>query len=283
TVLGVLMVLHPSLSRTVWALTSGAPIRTADGRILGAVLTVTDITAIRRLEEQRSAYILGISHGLRTPLTVILGQAQLLQRAAEKCALTGRERTGVEAIVANARRMGVMLRDLIDLTEIDAGKPLKLNRVLLNPRSFVLELTQQSIGFLETARILVESPEDLPSVSTDPDRLQRILINLLSNALKYSHPGSTVRVTLAQRDGEVVVAVSDRGQGIPPEEMELLFQPYRRVQLARGRRESLGLGLYITKGLVEALGGRIWVESKVGEGSTFSFTLPMAEPSQSSS
>lgn len=231
---------------------------------------------LETLQEQRARYILGISHGLRTPLTVVQGRAQLLLQALEKTGVTGRERDSAEAIVGAAQRMGVMLRDLVDLTHLEAGEPLRLNRVPLDPRSFVFDLKERMAGILETERIRVEAPEGLPQVLADPDRLERILTNLLSNALKYLPPGSEVTVSLARRDGEVVTSVTDLGPGIPPEELPLLFQPYRRVRLARGRPESLGLGLYITKGLVEAHGGRIWVESELGKGSTFSFTLPVA-------
>jgi signal transduction histidine kinase len=105
--------------------------------------------------------------------------------------------------------------------------------------------------------------------------LERILINLLSNALQYSDRGTKIAVDLAQRDGEVVTSVTDRGHGIPPDELPQLFEPYQRVQLAQERRESVGLGLYIAKGLVEAHGGRIWVESELGKGSSFSFSLPV--------
>jgi signal transduction histidine kinase len=113
-------------------------------------------------------------------------------------------------------------------------------------------------------------------VLADPDRLERILMNLLTNALKYSAPGTPVTVALARRDGQVVTAVSDQGPGIPPDELPHLFERYYRARETRERKEGLGLGLYITKGLVEAHGGRLWVESQVGKGSTFSFSLPAA-------
>ncbi len=100
--------------------------------------------------------------------------------------------------------------------------------------------------------------------------------NLLSNALKYSAPGTQVLVTMVAQDNEVVVSVKDEGPGVAAEDLSKLFQRYYRTQTAKGHRAGLGLGLYITKGLVEAHSGRIWAESELGKGSTFSFTLPKA-------
>ncbi|HEX2923928.1 MAG TPA: ATP-binding protein, partial [Chloroflexota bacterium] len=99
----------------------------------------------------------------------------------------------------------------------------------------------------------------------------------LSNALRFSDPNTEVTITLSHQDGEVVTSVSDRGKGISSEELPLLFQPYQRARVIRRPQESLGLGLYITKGLVEAHQGRIWVESEAGKGSTISFALPAAD------
>ncbi len=277
TVQGVVMVTHPDPEKVAWISASGAPVRTADGRLLGAVVTLTDITPIRQLQEQRAKYILGISHGLRTPLTVIQGQAELLLEALQRADLNSRMRRSAESVIASARRMSVMLRDLVDLTEIEAGKPLKLNRMPVDLRSFVLDLRDRMAGLLEAERIRMEAPARLPRVSVDPDRLERILINLLSNALRYSVPGTEVTVALSCRNGEVITSVRDCGMGIPADEIPLLFQPYRRAMVARRPEERLGLGLYITKGLVEIHGGRIWVESELRKGSTFSFSLPVAK------
>ena len=169
-----------------------------------------------------------------------------------------------------------MIRDLVDLTEVEAGRPLKLNRVPVDLRSFMLGLRERLAGLLETERVRVEALERLPQVLADTDRLERILINLLSNALRCSAPGTEVTVTLSRHNNEVITSVTDRGIGIPPMELPLLFQPYRRTMVVRRPQERLGLGLYITKGLVEAHGGRIWAQSEVGKGSTFSFALPAA-------
>ena len=121
----------------------------------------------------------------------------------------------------------------------------------------------------------MEVPEEVPLVLVDVDQLERILRNLLSNAVKYSEKGTPITVTISNREGQVQTAVSDRGPGIPPEDAGKLFGRYYRTTSARTQKSGLGLGLYITKMLVEAHGGRIWVESELGKGSTFHFTLPV--------
>ncbi|MHB1415612.1 MAG: sensor histidine kinase, partial [Chloroflexota bacterium] len=141
-----------------------------------------------------------------------------------------------------------------------------------------LDLAQRMSAAEGAERIVVEAPEGLPPVLADEDLVERIMENLLSNAVKYSPPDTQVTVRLAARDGEVVTSVEDHGFGIPVEELPHIFERYRRADEARqSRREGLGLGLYIVKGLVEVHGGRIWVESKAGRGSTFTFTLPVAQ------
>ncbi len=269
---GVVVVMHPPHGKELWATITAAPIRAPSGNILGAVVTFTDITPIQQLQQQRAKHVLGISHGLRTPLTVIQGQAQLLLRALDEAGMTGRIHHGVETIVASAHRMSFILRDLVDLTSLENNQPLQLNREAVELPSFVLGLKDRITGILDVGRIRLDVPKEPPPVSADPDRLERILVILLSNAARYSDPDTEITVKVTRQNGEVTTSLTDRGRGIPPEQLPHLFDPYQRVG---ERRESVGVGLYIAKGLVEAMGGRIWVESEVGRGSTFSFTVPV--------
>ncbi|HEX2923577.1 MAG TPA: PAS domain-containing sensor histidine kinase [Chloroflexota bacterium] len=268
---GVVAVIHPPHGRDLWVTMSAPPIRVPSGRLLGAVLTFTDITPIHDLEQQRAKHVLGISHGLRTPLTVIQGHAQLLLKELENARMNGRMQKGTETIVASAQRMSLLLRDLVDLTALESRQPLQLNLEPIDVHSFLSELKERIAGFLDVGRIRMDVPEELPTISADPDRLERTLVNLLSNAFKYSDPGTDITVNVLHSNGEVIFSVTDQGKGIPPEQLPHLFDPYRRTM---ERPESAGLGLYIAKGLVEAHGGRIWVESQMGRGSTFSLALP---------
>lgn len=225
---------------------------------------------VRAREELREEYLHTISHDLRSPLTIIQGRAQLIQLSPDKVDQVCKN---ADAVVTGARRMNAMIQDLADASRLESGH-LKLQRRPVDLRFFVLDLTERLTGVVDADRIRVEAPDGLPLVSADPDRLERILMNLLTNALKYSDSGAEVTVTLAEGNGEVITSVSDHGPGIPPKELPDLFKRFSRTRHAREHHEGLGLGLYIAKGLVEVHGGRIWVESEVGRGSSFSFALP---------
>ena len=268
---GEVGVLHLPDGRTIWVSASAAPIRTPDGELLGAVLAIRDITAVRELQEQREDMLRAVSHDLRNPLSAVLGQAQLLERRLAQADMP-REREGARTIVTAAGRMNTMIQDLVDAARSETGQ-LRLSREPIELRAFIEDRKARLAASLETGRIQVEVPEGLPPVSADPARLERILTNLWSNALKYSTPGTPVTVSARQEDGWVITSVTDRGPGIPPEDRPHLFERYFR---GRAAREGLGLGLYVTRRLVEAHGGQIWAESEVGVGSTFSFSLPVA-------
>lgn len=271
---GTLVVLHKSEGKAAWVSTSAAPVRTPDGKMLGAVATFTDITRMHENQEQQSDLIHAVSHDLRTPLTVVLGHAQVISMALAASRRYSRRKESADAIVLAARQMDSTIRDLVDSARMEAGH-LELDRTDVDLAGLVYQLKDQLAGALEVERIRVEAAQDCPSVFADPNRLDRILVNLFTNALKYSDPETEVTVTVGRWFDEVVTSVSDRGAGIPQEDLPKLFQKFGRARQGRSRRDSLGFGLYIAKGLVEAHGGRIWVESEVGKGSTFSFTLPV--------
>ncbi|HOQ99494.1 MAG TPA: PAS domain-containing protein [Anaerolineae bacterium] len=258
-----------------WLSVSAAPIRAPDGSILGAVAAMSDITAQHELREKHEDTLRAVSHDLRNPLAGILGQAQLCERRLAKAGLE-RERASAETIATTAQRMNTMIQDLVDVARSETGQ-LKLERRPLDLRTFALDLLARLATTLETGRIQVHIPATLPPVSADPARLERILTNLWSNALKYSAPGTPVTVSARQEGREVITSVADRGPGIAPEDLPGLFQRYFRTAAAEERRKGVGLGLYITRRLVEAHDGRIWAESTVGVGSVFSFSLPIAE------
>jgi len=181
----------------------------------------------------------------------------------------------LEAIDRSVKRMDVMLQDLVDVTRLESGQFLLKCEAVNLPR-YLDDLLQQVRMVLEITRIQVDIPDDLPSVSADYARLERILVNLLSNALKYSNPDTPVRVQAKLQDNAVVIAVTDQGRGIPPKVIPHLFERFYRIPSER-KAEGIGLGLYITRVLVEAHGGQIRVESTVDKGSIFSFTLPVAK------
>ncbi|MGI5835672.1 MAG: ATP-binding protein [Chloroflexota bacterium] len=274
TVSSMVMVLHPPTGMTHWVYISSAPIRASDGTLLGAVTSLSDITPLHELEEQREDLMRAVSHDLRSPLTSILGQAQLLRKKLDATGRDDRERRSVDAIITGAMRMNTMIQDLVDSARMESGQ-LRLQKQPIELNTFLVDMLERNSTAMAVQRVRLGIPYDLPPVNADPSRLERIFTNLVSNALKYS-PAETEVLINAERVNEVVrVSVSDQGPGIPTEDIPNLFQRFYR---ARGTRktEGLGLGLYITRMLVEAHGGKIWVESEPGKGSTFYFTLPRA-------
>ncbi len=274
TMRGVIAVLRRPGGKDLWMCNSAAAIYTPDGIRVGAVGTSADITALHDLQAERDLYLHTISHDLRTPLTIIQGYAQLLQEASRIDTGEEQHRLACDEIVQGTQRMTRMIEDLVETARVDGG-PLTLEKEAVNVEAFFHQLVASHAGIIDKERLRIETAESLPEVPADRHRLERILVNLLSNAQKYSPPGSSVRLRAQAGKTEVIISVSDHGQGIDPKDQPHIFERFYRPEGSR-RRDSVGLGLYITRMLVVAHGGRIWVESAPGKGSTFFFTLPAA-------
>ncbi|HLL54308.1 MAG TPA: ATP-binding protein, partial [Myxococcaceae bacterium] len=269
------------------ALGSAAPIRDSSGQILGGVGTFEDITERKSMERSlqeavraREELLAIVSHDLRSPLGTIRFGGAVLSRAIPAGDLA-KAREAVGTILQMTNRMNRLIEDLCDLSRIDAHQ-LTLRRLpgpLAPVVAAALEIVQPVADAKGTA-LRVELADGLPEVDADPDRVIQILMNLLTNALKFSPAGGTLTVSAEGRGNEVRLAVRDQGPGIVEEAQRHLFDRYWRAD--RADKRGLGLGLFICKALVEAHGGQLQVESRLGEGSTFSFTLPTAggEPRQ---
>jgi len=275
TVRGVGLVIHGPQG-AAWISASAAPIRAPDGRFLGAVCTFVDLTAAHELQEQRDDLVQMVSHDLRNPLTTVQGQAQFLKRTLERMGIGGHLYRSVDAVITCARRMNAMIQDMVDSTRLETGQ-LRLEKQPVMLKAFLKELLDRDEKTMDIARVSVDIPEDLPPLEADPNRLERILINLINNALKYSPPDTKVLVQASAAGRGVAISVTDRGQGIPPEDLPRVFDRFYRAS-DRHRVEGLGLGLYITRRLVEAHGGHISVASEPGQGTTFTFILPSSTP-----
>ncbi len=271
---GQILAFHPRAEQTVWVSVSAAPIR-REGELIGIVATFTDITPLRQLQQEHEPYVHTISHDLRTPLTVIQGHAELLQEALEGAGLEGIPQLNVRAILASTRQMNAMMEDLVSIARLESGK-YEISAEPVQLAEFIAEMLARLEVILNGRRVRTDIPRDLPPLLADREALERNLNNLLTNAVKYSPPQSPIDINARRRDGEVCISVIDRGRGIDPEDQPHLFERFYRGTKAP-REGGLGLGLYITRTLVEAQGGKIWVESEPGRGSTFSFTLPVFE------
>jgi len=261
-----------------WLSTIKVPLIEKDGACSRVLLATHDITELKQAEEEREVFIHTISHDLRAPLTLIGGHIDLVKEAVAAAGMDNQLLESLKAITRSIQRMTAMITDLVDSARWTAGQ-LRLTTQPIDLSSYIADYLQRARPVMDIERITVEIPPDIPCVLADVDRLERILVNLLSNALKYSPPECPVVLRAQFRDGEVVVSVQDSGRGIAAEDLPQLFGRFYRAKSA-AEVEGLGLGLYITKLLVEAHGGRIWVASELGKGSTFSFTLPVASASR---
>ncbi len=232
----------------------------------------------RKLDRLKNEFLASMSHELRTPLNSIIGYAEVMLDGVDG-ELPDEAMEDLEAIHESGKHLLSMINDILDLAKIEAQR-LELDRQAL-PLDSVVEEVQRTTAILvkdKPVEIKAELPADLPPVYADHVRLRQILNNLLSNAVKFTNEGY-VRIT-AQHvpdDNAVVISVEDTGIGIAPEHINAIFEQFRQVDGSSSRRAGgTGLGLTITKRLVEMHGGRIWVESEVNKGSKFSFTMPVA-------
>lgn len=249
----------------------------------GAVLVLHDITDLRKLERVRRDFVANVSHEFRTPLTAIQGFAETLLAGAIDDP-QNRLRF-LEIILDHSRRLARLTDDLLKLSKMDAER-LELEIRRLSVLQFVescIETTQRPAAEKDL-RISVNVRETLPDIAADRRLLAEVLQNLLDNAIQYTPSGGQIMVSACANGNEVTFTVSDTGIGIPRADQPRIFERFYRVDVARSREVGgTGLGLSIAKHLVEAHGGRIWVESEVGQGSQFHFTVPVfdAEPASS--
>jgi PAS domain S-box-containing protein len=251
-----------------------SPIRDSAGRIVGASKIARDITERRALERQKQAFLEMIAHDLGSPLTAIQAYAQLLQRR------QAYSEQAVAAILGEARRMGRLASDVLATARLDAGS-LELRRTPTDAVVLVGECVAQATLLSGDQCIRVEAPPHPVVGFWDRDRLTQVLTNLLDNAAKYAPDGGIV-VRVTEGGDDVGFAVVDQGSGLTPDEAEHIFERFFRAGSAAGKASGVGLGLFISKHLVEAHGGRMWVESTPEQGSTFAFSLPRGSASPDS-
>jgi len=261
-------------------LVSAAPLG-EPGRVEGAVVVWRDITYIKELERMRAEFLSMVSHELRSPLTSILGYAQLIQRELAKGGPPADLQARLNTIVEEARRVNRMVEDLLDASRAEVGR-LALTKQAVDLGELIRKTVAEMATLAPDHRFHTEIPPDAPRVPADAGRIEQVLRNLLGNAVKFSLPGTLVTVGLRPEPQRVVVWVSDQGRGIAREDIETLFVPFHRIHEPGGREvKGVGLGLFISRSIVEAHGGDMWVESELGKGSTFYFSLP-TEPSRPS-
>jgi len=257
-----------------WTLT---PVKDFSGKVQGLVLSLIETTERKKVEELKDSFIGMVSHELRTPLTVLIGSLHtvMIPGMAEE-----EKHRLVEDALWEASSLSRLLENLLELSRHQA-KRLELMKEPVAIDRCAQDVVDNLSRMSPLHKLIMEVPAGLPLTEVDQIRVERILYNLVENAIKYSPGGGDIRVSAVRSEDQIVIAVSDQGPGIPAEGLSNLFRRFERLTESPANSiRGMGLGLYVCRLLVEAHGGRIWAESEPGKGSTFCFTLPISSQSR---
>lgn len=253
-----------------------SPLYDEDGRLSHVLANVVDITRFREAEEMKSTFISVVSHELKTPVSLIKGYANTLAREdANWDKDTVRE--GLQVISEESDRLNSLINNLLDASRIQAGG-FRLERSDVSIPRLAGKVVENFQLQTTTHRFILDFAQDFPLVSGDEERLRQVFNNLVSNAIKYAPEGGEIRIGGWSDGDQVTVYVADEGIGIPDEEQGKLFQRFYRVDSSlRRKTQGAGLGLYLCRSIIEAHGGRIWLRSEPGKGTTVFFALPAGD------
>jgi PAS domain S-box-containing protein len=258
----------------VWLSLSEAVMRDPLGAVAGRIFAFRDISADRMVEQVKSDFVAAVSHELRTPLTSIYGFAETLLRQDIPFGEEER-RTFLSYIASESARLTEIVDQLLNVARLDSGD-LQVELGRIDVASVVSEVVEGVEG-AQDHRFEIDLPEEPLAAEADPDKVRQVFNILVENALRYSPQGGKVTVGARRNADRVEVRVVDEGMGIPAAEREWIFRKFYRAETAaRDGAAGTGLGLFIAQELVNAMGGRIWVDSTEGEGSSFAFELPVA-------
>lgn len=295
-------VTHPLLTVSEWALTGFAEAqkRLEEARQQRLILKQTEedllkanrelvrlsdrLKALQRIAEEASQakaeFVANVSHELRTPLNMIIGFTEIIARSPQVYGsrLPAALQTDIAAIRRSSQHLVNLVNDVLDLSQVEAGR-MALSRTWVG----LSEVIEAAIGAVKPLfdskglYLRAETPADLPQVFCDGTRIRQVIINLLSNAGRFTERGGVV-VVCRRADGQITISVTDTGPGIPEQDQQRLFEPFQQLDASiRRRYGGSGLGLTISKQFVEMHGGKMWLASQVGRGTTISFSLPLAE------
>ncbi|MEC7987193.1 MAG: ATP-binding protein [Myxococcota bacterium] len=262
--------------------------------LVGSVLLFRDVTKEKELARMKTEFTSTVSHELRTPLTSVLGFAKIIQKRFHEVVLVNfapaekKEKravsqigTNLEIIISESHRLTKLINDVLDISKMEAGR-IEWRFARANPNEAIEQALQATDGLFgsKPVQLVRDIQPKVPDVVIDPDRIIQVIINLISNAVKFTEEGSvTVRTEVQKRD--FLLHVQDTGAGISKADQKLVFEKYKQVgDVITDKPQGTGLGLPISKHIVEEHGGRIWVDSTPDKGTTFSFSLPLADPTQ---
>lgn len=231
---------------------------------------------LEKLNEEKNKFLGMAAHDLRNPLSTIQGFSEYILEETENI-LSSRHKEFLSIIMSSSEFMLQLVNDLLDISQIESGK-LELRKKLTDITKFISQNISLNKYWAERKHINLEfiRAENLPEVIMDDQKMDQVLNNLISNAIKYSPSNTTIQVKLESKNNSVLISVKDEGQGIPEEELDKLFKPFSKTSVkSTAGEKSTGLGLVIARKIVDGHNGKIWVESKVGKGSTFYVELPV--------
>jgi len=229
-----------------------------------------------RFNDLKNKFLGMAAHDLRSPIAVIKGYAELFMEGMMGD-LGDDQKKAIRAMAGHCDKMLALINDLLDVSAIESGH-LAMERKDIDLTAYLKANVQDNMLLAKAKSIefVPEIPEDLPTIPMDPNRIDQVINNLITNAIKFSKPGSRIVLRAVLLEGAVSISVTDQGPGIPREEISKIFQYFGKTNvLPTAGEKSTGLGLAIAKRLVEAHGGKIGVASQPGQGSTFTFTLPL--------
>ena len=277
-------------ARETGAATGEVTVRGADGQSLvirarrspvrGVWVVVEDVSELRRLQQIRAEFIDNLSHELRTPLTTVSLLAETLQRESDQASdvIPTRMRERIDKIQEETGHIAQMVNELLDLSRIESGGAVvHLDDVNLGALAASSAERLRLFAERQGVELVADMPDELPPIRGDEARLGQVFLNLVHNAVKFSPNGGRVTISVVDAGDELVASVRDEGVGIPRSAISRIFERFYKVDRARVRGGGTGLGLSIARHVVDQHGGRIWVESEEGRGSTFSFALPVVK------
>ncbi len=243
---------------------------------IGSAITMQEITYLKRLDQMKNDFVHTVSHDLRSPLTAVLGYAELVERVGP---LTEQQQEFLRRIRGSVQNITALVNELLDLGRLEAGFDSRRESVQVE------SILAYSLGLFDPTvkekdlHLAQEVASDLPALRANPIRIRQMIDNLLGNAVKYTPPGGTISVVVRCEDRQIIFEVKDSGPGIPRDEQMRIFEKFYRASNVTGTKGS-GLGLAIVKSIVDSYHGRVWVESAVNEGACFIVVLPAYEPKE---
>ena len=243
---------------------------------IGAAITMQDITYLKHLDQLKNDFVNTVSHDLRSPLTSVLGYAELVERVGP---LNEQQQEFVRRIQGSVQNITSLINELLDLGRLEAGFDTRRESVQLE------SILQYSLGLFDPLvkqkklQLHYEIADGLPTLRVNPIRIRQMIDNLIGNAIKYTPEGGEIRVLARAEDHQIILEVTDTGPGVPREEQQRVFEKFYRASNIAGTKGS-GLGLAIVKSVVDSYHGRVWVESVVGHGASFFVVLPSFEPKE---